>query len=67
MSDTEKIEIPSRLPVKDLEDMMLITANAFLHGSGFNAVVLANRVNAALEAKQAEILKGYDDEQITGI
>lgn len=67
MTDAEKVSILSQLPVKDLDDLRLFVS--FL-GKEFPTILLqdwAQILNRALEEKQANILKGNDDENYTFI
>jgi hypothetical protein len=68
MNTNDKIELLSALPVKDLDDLRLIVSG---FGFGFEPTKAvkdwADLLNQALEYKQAQHLKGYDDEQMTFI
>ncbi len=67
MSEETKIEILSRLPVDDLTELIFMASLGIGYGTSKVCNKWGQLINLALEAKQAEILKGYDDEQITGI
>ena len=70
MSDQEKASILSQLPVKDLDDLRLALSISYMIRKDEVSQKWVETLSKSLEVKQADILKGYDDneyEQMTGI
>lgn len=73
MTQQDKIELLATLPVKDIDDLRLIVSMAFESPKWIETDVndfcerWASLLNKALEFKQAQQLKRYDEEQTTFI